>query len=189
MAEINGFKLKAYKTFIGREGYGYSAKLTLNGKEVGLAADYANGGAVDLLWKGSEDETNILMSTMKEIADNAKSTLIGFEDTNSSMESILELLAELNQFEKIYIRQSKKKPDVDSFFILISGPTWMCSVMGDSPAIATIPAVNGLTQEKVISYYESIGEEITGCFQRKNAEKFKFTTAEYINIFQIPVKG
>ena len=47
MAKIMNFQMKNIKRLTGREGYGYTASLYLDGKRIGTYADYADGGPED----------------------------------------------------------------------------------------------------------------------------------------------
>ena len=68
MATIKGFELKNVKQFTGREGYGCTATMYLNGKKIGTYADYGDGGCEDVRYISNEAERNM----MKLIIDYAK---------------------------------------------------------------------------------------------------------------------
>ena len=44
MAKIKNFQMKNIKNILGREGYGCSASLYLDGKRIGTYVDYGDGG-------------------------------------------------------------------------------------------------------------------------------------------------
>jgi hypothetical protein len=68
MASIKGFQLKNVKRTVGREGYGCTATMYLNGKKIGTYADYGDGGCADEKYNSKEDEKNMV----KVILDYAK---------------------------------------------------------------------------------------------------------------------
>ena len=58
MASIKGFQMKNVKQTLGREGYGCTASMYLNGKRIGTYADYGDGAMeeVDYVSKAAEEE-------------------------------------------------------------------------------------------------------------------------------------
>ena len=69
MASIKGFQLKNVKNTLGREGYGCTATMYLNGKKIGTYADYGDGGCedVDYVSKDAEaDMMRVIISYAKE---------------------------------------------------------------------------------------------------------------------------
>lgn len=69
MATIKGFQLKNVKQIIGREGYGCSASMYLNGKKIGTYIDYGDGGCEEVNYTSKEAEqemTKIIIAYAKE---------------------------------------------------------------------------------------------------------------------------
>jgi len=69
MASIKGFQMKNVKRTLGREGYGYSGTMYLNGKKVGTYADYGDGGPEDVEYvskKAKEDMMRVIIEHAKE---------------------------------------------------------------------------------------------------------------------------
>lgn len=58
MASIKNFELKNIKRTLGREGYGATATMYLNGKKIGAYADYGDGagGECDYISKKAKEE-------------------------------------------------------------------------------------------------------------------------------------
>jgi len=54
--KIMGYTVKAVKSFVGREGYGFSCSLWLDGKRIGTVTDTAGGGMVDFYLNQGEKE-------------------------------------------------------------------------------------------------------------------------------------
>ena len=68
MASIKGFQLKNVKQTLGREGYGCTATMYLNGKKIGTYADYGDGGCEDVCYVSKVAEEEM----MKVIIEYAK---------------------------------------------------------------------------------------------------------------------
>ena len=68
MASIKGFQLKNIKNILGREGYGCTATMYLNGKKIGTYADYGDGACEEVNYVSNEAE----MEMMKVIIEYAK---------------------------------------------------------------------------------------------------------------------
>ena len=68
MASIKGFQLKNVKNTLGREGYGCTATMYLNGKKIGTYADYGDGGCEDVDYVSKDAEADM----MRVIIDYAK---------------------------------------------------------------------------------------------------------------------
>ena len=68
MAKIMNFQMKNIKRLTGREGYGCTASLYLDGKRIGTYADYADGGPEDVEYISKEAEE----AMMKTIIAYAK---------------------------------------------------------------------------------------------------------------------
>ena len=69
MASIKGFQMKNVKNILGREGYGCSATMYLNGKKIGTYVDYGDGAMeeVDYVSKEAEIEmTKVIIAYAKE---------------------------------------------------------------------------------------------------------------------------
>ena len=69
MASIKGFQMKNVKNILGREGYGCSATMYLNGKKIGTYVDYGDGAPeeVDYISKEAEIEmTKVIIAYAKE---------------------------------------------------------------------------------------------------------------------------
>ena len=68
MASIKGFQMKNVKNTLGREGYGCTATMYLNGKKIGTYADYGDGAPEEVDYVSKEAE----MEMMKLIIAYAK---------------------------------------------------------------------------------------------------------------------
>lgn len=68
MAKIKGFQMKNIKYILGREGYGCSASLYLDGKRIGTYIDYGDGGEEIVEYISKENEEKM----MKFIIEYAK---------------------------------------------------------------------------------------------------------------------
>ena len=68
MASIKGFQLKNVKNIRGREGYGCSATMYLDGKKIGTYVDYGDGGCEEVDYISKEAEIKM----MKVVIDYAK---------------------------------------------------------------------------------------------------------------------
>jgi hypothetical protein len=69
MASIKGFQLKNVKQTLGREGYGCTASMYLNGKKIGTYEDYGDGGCEDVTYVSKEAEetmTRVIIEYAKE---------------------------------------------------------------------------------------------------------------------------
>ena len=75
MASIKGFQMKNVKQTLGREGYGCTATMYLNGKKIGTYADYGDGAMedVDYISKAAEEE---MMKTIIAYAKEYKNDFI-----------------------------------------------------------------------------------------------------------------
>ena len=60
MASIKGFQMKNIKNTLGREGYGCTATMYLNGKKIGTYADYGDGGPEDVDYVSKEAEEEMM---------------------------------------------------------------------------------------------------------------------------------
>ena len=67
MASIKGFQMKSVKQTLGREGYGCTATLYLNGKKIGTYANYGDGGCEDVTYV-SKDAKEAMMKIIIEYA-------------------------------------------------------------------------------------------------------------------------
>lgn len=73
MASIKGFQMKGVKNILGREGYGCTASLYLNGKKIGTYEDYGDGAPeeVDYVSKEAEaDMMRVIIAYAKEHPNN-----------------------------------------------------------------------------------------------------------------------
>ena len=68
MASIKGFQMKNVKRILGREGYGCTATMYLQGKKIGTYVDYGDGALEDVVYVSKEAE----MEMMKVIIAYAK---------------------------------------------------------------------------------------------------------------------
>lgn len=75
MASIKGFQLKNVKKTLGREGYGCTATMYLNGKKIGAYADYGDGGCEDVNYVSKEAEKE-MMKTIISYAKEKKNNFI-----------------------------------------------------------------------------------------------------------------
>ena len=69
MASIKGFQLKNVKRIMGREGYGCTASMYLNGDKIGTYADYGDGACEDVTYvspKAEEEMMKIIIDFAKE---------------------------------------------------------------------------------------------------------------------------
>lgn len=69
MASIKGFQMKNVKNTLGREGYGCTATMYLNGNKIGTYADYGDGGCEDVDYvskEAEEDMMKIIIAYAKE---------------------------------------------------------------------------------------------------------------------------
>lgn len=60
MASIKGFQMKNVKNTLGREGYGCTATMYLNGKKIGTYADYGDGALEDVEYVSKETEADMM---------------------------------------------------------------------------------------------------------------------------------
>lgn len=60
MASIKGFQMKNIKNTLGREGYGCTATMYLNGKKIGTYADYGDGAMEDVNYVSKEAEEEMM---------------------------------------------------------------------------------------------------------------------------------
>ena len=73
MASIKGFQMKNVKNTLGREGYGCTATMYLNGKKIGTYADYGDGALEDVEYVSKEAEADmmrVIIAYAKEHPDN-----------------------------------------------------------------------------------------------------------------------
>lgn len=60
MASIKGFQMKSVKNILGREGYGCTANLYLNGKKIGTYEDYGDGAPEEVEYVSKEAEADMM---------------------------------------------------------------------------------------------------------------------------------
>lgn len=73
MASIKGFQMKNVKNTLGREGYGCTATMYLNGKKIGTYADYGDGAPEDVDYvskEAEEDMMKVIIAYAKEHPNN-----------------------------------------------------------------------------------------------------------------------
>lgn len=69
MASIKGFQMKNVKNTLGREGYGCTATMYLNGKKIGTYADYGDGAMEDVEYvskEAKEEMMKVIIAYAKE---------------------------------------------------------------------------------------------------------------------------
>ena len=81
------YTVKNVKSFIGREGYGYSCTLCKDGKKIGTVTDTANGGEVDLYLDSRE-----LEQELRDYMDNLPEVTIDGITFPPSVDMFLESL-------------------------------------------------------------------------------------------------
>ena len=60
MASIKGFQMKNVKNIMGREGYGCSATMYLNGKKIGTYIDYGDGAMEEVEYVSKDAEIEMM---------------------------------------------------------------------------------------------------------------------------------
>ena len=65
MASIKGFQLKNVKNIAGREGYGCTGTMYLNGKKIGTYTDYGDGGCSDIRYESMEARANMVKTVVE----------------------------------------------------------------------------------------------------------------------------
>ena len=70
MASIRGFQLKNVKNIAGREGYGCTGTMYLNGRNIGTYADYGDGGCSDIQYESSEARASMMKAVVEFAKEN-----------------------------------------------------------------------------------------------------------------------
>lgn len=76
MASIKGFQMKNVKRTLGREGYGCTATMYLNGKKIGTYADYGDGGCEDVSYVSKEAKENMMKVIIAYAKENPNDFVI-----------------------------------------------------------------------------------------------------------------
>jgi len=115
MAKIKGIQLKSVKDFVGREGYGFSANIYLDNKNVGEVLDTANGsGEFEFHYK-DKSQTEILARLSKEYFKENPKYMLYFDEKGSErsqnegyISDMVEELKLLTFVEKAYKKYTKQ---------------------------------------------------------------------------------
>lgn len=99
MASIKGYSLKAIKTFLGQEGYGFSANIYLNKKKIGFVYDNADGGQLSI---------NIDNALYGDFETAVKKYYVEHPATFEGEDMFIEELFALTEQEKDYKKMVKK---------------------------------------------------------------------------------
>lgn len=76
MASIKGFQMKNVKRTLGREGYGCTATMYLNGKKIGTYADYGDGGCEDVDYVSKDAESDMMRTIIAYAKENPNDFII-----------------------------------------------------------------------------------------------------------------
>lgn len=163
MATINGIGFKGVKTFTGREGHGFTANVYLNNKKVGMVADYANGGPLDIDIEPKHREA--VMAEINAYLETEKTTVM-----LDNEEDFFNALFTLYETEKTYKSNSKKGFGVLSVFHYVPKDAPL-----SDPRHMKYPEMRGFSEISVV-------EEFKQKFKPVYTEDF--TALEQFNIVQ-----
>lgn len=124
MASINGISLKGFKEVPGREGIGFIGNLYMDDKKIGEAADYADGGPIDINIYGKEElknftkrvtdyfnkfpEKDTIKMDLKTLLANKENLPNSNSEYTNNDESFISSLVDLTNFEKEFKKAAKK---------------------------------------------------------------------------------
>ena len=76
MASIKGFQMKNVKNTLGREGYGCTATMYLNGKKIGTYADYGDGAMEEVEYISKEAKEEMMKVIIAHAKENPNDFVI-----------------------------------------------------------------------------------------------------------------
>lgn len=99
MASIKGFQMKNVKTIVGREGYGCTGTMYLNGKKIGTYADYGDGGCSDIRYESMEARASMKKAVVEFAKENPCDMIIAwFKDNPVRFEEERRKFLEINPY-------------------------------------------------------------------------------------------
>lgn len=113
MAKIKGLQLKAYKSFEGREGYGFSANLYYKNKKVAFCFDSADGGEMDIDWLNNDKNLKEEIKTISEkyLKENELVSSDNPIHSQGYIANMIEELIRLSDIEKVLKKKKKQNPN------------------------------------------------------------------------------
>lgn len=85
MASIYGFQMKNIKNILGREGYGCTASLYLNGKKIGRYADYGDGAMGNADYDSPEAEKDMMCLIIAYAKNYSNEYIINMYEANPEL--------------------------------------------------------------------------------------------------------
>lgn len=82
MASIKGFQMKNIKLPLGREGYGCTASLYLNGERIGSYEDYADGAGGEASYVSKEAEESMMKVIIEFAKERTNNIMVDFYNNN-----------------------------------------------------------------------------------------------------------